>query len=229
MDPETKDQQKKQVDNNNKNANPVKHFYLVLYNASQLACWVLILLKGFYHVFQEKSCAGLHDALVFWLKVAQASALFEVLHAVFGLVRSSVPSTLLQVLGRNIILWVYIDLIMVHEDVKDTVGFPMVMFAWAISDVIRFSYYLALLLNVSSDMLTWCRYTLFIILYPVGVAGELICLVASLQIVTGTPSFILYFKYSSYFLLLLYVPGFGHLYTYMLRQRQKVLGKKKSS
>ncbi|XP_070264165.1 very-long-chain (3R)-3-hydroxyacyl-CoA dehydratase 1 isoform X1 [Myotis yumanensis] len=77
------------------------------------------------------------------------------------------------------------------------------------------------------------RYNFFIILYPVGVAGELLTIYAALPYVkkTGMFSIRLPNKYNIsfdyyYFLLITmasYIPLFPQLYFHMLRQRRKVL------
>ncbi|XP_033064872.1 very-long-chain (3R)-3-hydroxyacyl-CoA dehydratase 1 isoform X2 [Trachypithecus francoisi] len=77
------------------------------------------------------------------------------------------------------------------------------------------------------------RYNFFIILYPVGVAGELLTIYAALPYVkkTGMFSIRLPNKYNVsfdyyYFLLITmasYIPLFPQLYFHMLRQRRKVL------
>ncbi|KAG9476570.1 hypothetical protein GDO78_003226 [Eleutherodactylus coqui] len=77
------------------------------------------------------------------------------------------------------------------------------------------------------------RYNLFIVLYPLGVAGELLTIYAALPYVrkTGMYSLRLPNKYNVsfdyyYFLIAVmcfYVPLFPQLYFHMLRQRRKVL------
>ncbi|KAH0627498.1 hypothetical protein JD844_003266, partial [Phrynosoma platyrhinos] len=77
------------------------------------------------------------------------------------------------------------------------------------------------------------RYNLFIILYPVGVVGELLTIYAALPYVkkSGMFSVRLPNKYNVsfdyyYFLLIImasYIPLFPQLYFHMLRQRRKVL------
>ncbi|NXX26461.1 HACD1 dehydratase, partial [Nicator chloris] len=78
-----------------------------------------------------------------------------------------------------------------------------------------------------------CRYNFFIILYPAGVAGELLTIYAALPYVKKTGMFSLRLpnKYNVsfdyyYFLIIVmfsYVPLFPQLYFHMLRQRRRVL------
>ncbi len=45
----------------------------------------------------------------------------------------------------------------------------MFLYAWSITEMIRYSFYAGGLLHMTPGVLTWLRYTLFIILYPIGV------------------------------------------------------------
>lgn len=220
--------------------NAVKKLYLVTYNSGLVVCWCLVLLKAAVHLSERKTFVGLYSEVEYWLKVSQTLAICEIFHALFGLVRSSALNCAVQITSRISVLWVYLDMIdMKHESTKDTVGFPMLLFAWTITEIIRYSFYAHALLDIVSDGLAWCRYSFFIVLYPLGVAGELIVILASLPMIRDLEIFSFplanaanisfNFEYFTVFFMLGYVPGFGHLYTYMFGQRRKVLGKKQKS
>ena len=158
----------------------------------------------------------------------------------YRLVRSSVVNNLTQIMSRISVLWIYFDMLTAQdESAKGTIGFPMLLFAWTITEIIRYTFYAQSLLDIVSDSLVWCRYSFFIILYPLGVAGELLVILASLPSIRATNLFSyplanranisFSFEYFTYFFMLMYIPGFGHLYTYMLGQRRKILGKKEKS
>lgn len=83
-----------------------KDFYLILYNAFCCAGWGLVLKLALTTVVQGGdlmdalakvySTAGLSDILTY----SQSAALMEILHAAFGLVRSPVMVTAMQVGSR---------------------------------------------------------------------------------------------------------------------------------
>ena len=64
--------------------------------------------------------------------------------------------------------------------VQTSFGLTLVLLAWCLVEIVRYSYYATNLINVNIGILTWLRYTLFIILYPMGVTGEVWCYVDSL-------------------------------------------------
>lgn len=47
------------------------------------------------------------------------------------------------------------------------------IFAWSITEVIRYSFYALKEVGSVPALLTWLRYTTFIVLYPIGVSSEL--------------------------------------------------------
>jgi len=84
-------------------------------------------------------------------------------------------------------------------------------------------------------ILTWLRYTLFIVLYPMGVTGEIGTLHHAATTAAQDDSMsVLHYLQKFYqhagglpILILIYVIGLSGLYTHMLAQRAKILGAKK--
>ncbi len=72
---------------------------------------------------------------------------------------------------------------------------------------------------------TWLRYSTFLVLYPLGVAGEIMCYLAALPALreVAIPGSQLSLGEVISPALWLYRPGFPFLYFYMLGQRAKTL------
>merc|ERR1719369_2058340 len=111
------------------------------------------------------------------LQVFQTAAVPEIFHAAIGLVRSNVIVTLQQVFSRVYVTWAILALC---PPSQISLGFPLLLFAWTITEIIRYSMYAISLYSTPPYFLTWLRYTFFIIAYPTGVSGELICSYAAL-------------------------------------------------
>jgi very-long-chain (3R)-3-hydroxyacyl-CoA dehydratase len=85
-------------------------------------------------------------------------------------------------------------------------------------------------------MLTWLRYSLFAVLYPSGIIGEVGSLLAALPAVKETGIFSVAlpnewnFVWNHHTLLLvalvMYIPGSYVMYNHMLKQRKKYLSPK---
>lgn len=82
---------------------------------------------------------------------------------------------------------------------------------------------------------SYCRYTTFIALYPIGVTGELLCLYWAQSYARSSKiwsiempnplNFTFSYYYFLWIVMLTYIPIFPQLYLHMFALRKKVLGK----
>ena len=77
--------------------------------------------------------------------------------------------TVQQVLGRVYVVWVVLHLL---PPAQLSVGFPLLLLAWTLTEMIRYSLYAVSLVSTPPRLLTWLRYSFFIPAYPTGVTGE---------------------------------------------------------
>ncbi|XP_074884906.1 very-long-chain (3R)-3-hydroxyacyl-CoA dehydratase 2 isoform X3 [Buteo buteo] len=148
----------------------------------------------------------------------------------FGIVPSSVVLTAFQVMSRVFLTWAVTHSV---KEVQTEDSVLLFVVAWTITEIIRYSFYTFSLLNHLPYLIKWARYTLFIILYPMGVSGELLTIYAALPFVrqSGLYSISLPNKYNFSFdyytflilVMISYIPIFPQLYFHMLHQRRKVL------
>ncbi|CAJ0915765.1 unnamed protein product, partial [Ranitomeya imitator] len=207
--------------------------YLVIYNVIMTAVRTY-LAKGSYH--------SLYYSIERPLKFFQTGALLEIIHCALGkslgegrqrpcgIVPSSVVLTAFQVLSRVFLTWAVTHSV---REVQSEDSVLLFVVAWTITEIIRYSFYTFSLLNHLPYIIKWARYTLFIVLYPMGVAGELLTIYAALPSVqqTGLYSISLpnkynfSFHYYTFLILIMasYIPIFPQLYFHMLHQRRKVL------
>ena len=145
--------------------------------------------------------------------------------------RSNPVLTGFQVFSRVFVTWAVVE---AFEEAKAARGLPLLLLAWSVTEVIRYSYYALGLFNSCPTFLTWLRYTLFIVLYPMGVTGELWCSISCLgRIGRERPLSVAMpnrwnVTFDSYvvmvLILLSYIPIFPQLYLHMFAQRRKVIG-----
>lgn len=112
------------------------------------------------------------------LLIVQTAALLEVVHAAVGLVKSNPFLVFLQVLSRITVVWL---VVYPFEASRSSIGLVVCCTAWPIAEIVRYVYYALNILNVMPFFVAWCRYSFFIILYPVGVTGELICIYKAVE------------------------------------------------
>ncbi|KAG5511392.1 hypothetical protein JKF63_07355 [Porcisia hertigi] len=212
----------------------IKDMYLLAYNAGMCVGWGTILVKVMKHLAEGKDASSVYPEIAQLLCVAQTGAIAEIFHAALGLVRSPVGTTFLQVLSRLIVLYGAVR-IGDTEATKSPI-FAQMLIAWCLSEVIRYAFYGANLVKINCAPLTWLRYSAFMILYPVGITGEIGCLYKALPYIQRHKPWTvelpnkLNFTFSWYntvwcILLGVYPYGSYVMYSYMLAQRRKVLAK----
>lgn len=120
------------------------------------------------------------------MRCSQAMQYLEFLHALVGYTKGSPIFPFLQVSGRNFILFAIIDAeSRIHEM---PVVFVLFMI-WSLVEVIRYPYYLISILKKDIPLLTWLRYTIWMVLYPLGFLCEGTVLVRSIPFFEETKRF----------------------------------------
>lgn len=209
--------------------------YLRAYNLIQTIGWSYILYLLFQNDYSSKVEANLWYNVKLPLTIFQNAAILEVIHAMMGLVSSNPALTFVQVASRVIVVCCTLLATPVNYSAS-SIGFPIALLAWSITEIIRYLYYFMNLNQFVPHFLTWLRYSSFIILYPIGITGELICLYAASRYALSAPEAYSYtfpnswnFTFSFYYFLMIvmltYIPGFPQLYLHMFAQRRKILGK----
>ena len=204
-----------------------KTIYLILYNFLQFLGWTLFFTKVAFGVIKSKSIEEIYEETLLILEYCQYGASLEILHSLLRLVKSSFFATAIQILGR-----IAIVAILQYYKSSVSIGYLLLSFAWSLIEIIRYPYYILSLVkgeNKSFDIpyiLIWCRYSFFILLYPIGVSGEMITIWNSRK---DFEKYKLGSKYSVsdlvYPVYILYVPCLIYLYSYLFKQRSKVLNK----
>ncbi|PPJ55015.1 hypothetical protein CBER1_05656 [Cercospora berteroae] len=193
--------------------------YLTVYNTIFSLLWLYVLISTFkalpggrLHVYSVVE----RDA-----RMIQTLSLLDVVHSATGLIPAPLGSTFTQIATRVIQVWlIWAGFSMTTATSK---AFPTLLIAWSIADTIRYAYLALNLHGKAPGWLVWLRYSMFYALYPVGIACEWWLMYRAVR-PAAEVSWIL--KPVFYFLLGLYVPGSYMMFTYMIKQRRKVLGKK---
>lgn len=221
------------TDKGTKELGAISKAYLLFYNILQAVGWSYIFIISCIHFSQNGfTPKGLFLAAELPLKIFQSAAVFEILHSAIGLVPSSTSITAIQVASRVIILWPVTHSV---KEVQDNISILMFLSAWTVAEIVRYSMYACSLLKYRPYLLQWCRYSFFIVLYPIGVTGEILTIYAALPFVKESQMYSLLlpnklnFSFSFYIFLICgiasYVPAFPTVYMHMIKQRKKVLGR----
>lgn len=166
-----------------------KDMYLIVYNLSCCIGWTLILLSAVQTLIRDDSLSladayanttihvsGFAIPLGQLLFVTQSAALLEIAHAAVGLVRSPVMVTAMQVFSRIVALVA----VTFSKNAQNQWGAGVMILSWSVVEIFRYLFYAFALIGGDSTKRTpyplfWLRYSLFAILYPTGITGELTC------------------------------------------------------
>ncbi|RKP06798.1 tyrosine phosphatase-like protein [Thamnocephalis sphaerospora] len=198
--------------------------YLFVYNSLSCIGWLFIggLFSGYVQtVGLVEALHSVHTVLGGWVHLLTMTACLEILHAALGIVRASVATTAVQCIMRLLVVTVVTNGL-AEKSIQHHWSFAIMVFAWTISETLRYGYYL---LNATPAgppiSVIWCRYSFFIVLYPIGAFGE------AMQIYTGLDALRAHYGTLAYLtaigLLLVYPLGLFKMYTHMLQQRKKYL------
>ena len=205
--------------------------YLFLYNFIQFCGWCFFFSKVVYYSINSLPLQEIYLNTHIILECCQYGAFLEIVHSILGIVKSNIFATFIQIIGR-----IAIVLILQFYPSSISNGYFLLSFGWSIIEIVRYSYYILSLFQKDFSnfnipyLLIWCRYSFFVVLYPIGVSGEII------TIWNAKKDFSKYtlwknsnFKitladlvYPAYFL---YIPSLIFLYGYLFKKRKKVLNR----
>lgn len=198
--------------------------YLTLYNVLSAAGWGYVLYLALENLKSGGTPAEAWANLGLPLTVVQSTMALEIFHALLGLVRSPVFVTFMQVTSRLVVVWgatYWLPACQEHWSLY------LIVVSWAIVEIVRYSFYASNLVTGTTPFpLFWLRYSLFMVLYPTGITGEVVQLLVSMPYwQVSAPVW-----YRSLILILaVYVPGSPFMINNMWRNRKSALKKRKAA
>ncbi|KAH9985820.1 tyrosine phosphatase-like protein [Russula compacta] len=164
----------------------------------------------------------------------QSVAVLEILHVLFGFVRSPLGTTTAQVASRLFSVW---GIAARFPSAQCSPFYASMVLSWSLTEVIRYTFYAASLIGWEPAPLVWARYSFFFVLYPTGAGSEALVNLATLpfSIASGGSWFssaLPLAHWDAYTLVravlfILWWPGLYPMYTHMIKQRRKAFGGQK--
>jgi len=194
----------------------MKRNWLIGFNAVTLLAWLVFIAVA----LADGGQLTARGSIV--LLVAQGLAVFEILNAVLGIAGSNWMLTTLQVSSRLLVMGILVLMGRVCPcSGFEGWGYPLIAAAWGITEVVRALHYLAGLFNHEVQIVNWLRYSLFTVLYPLGVTGEFLIMYGFWKWRGGQFDLIAAILA---IIALSYLIFFPKLFGHMLAQRRKKLG-----
>ncbi|EFO24724.2 hypothetical protein LOAG_03759 [Loa loa] len=153
-----------------KKCNHLLTHYLFAYNVSLFILHAYLLFTLLFKFFN----AGNEYCTSFWqnnaniIKIATGLQLIDVAHALVGLTKGNYRVGLLQVCGRLAFIYVIDG----YPDIQSSWTTYVLIIAYFSIEIFRYPYYAASSLKIEISLLTWLRYNMWILLYPVGLLLE---------------------------------------------------------
>ncbi|XP_074650054.1 very-long-chain (3R)-3-hydroxyacyl-CoA dehydratase-like [Tubulanus polymorphus] len=168
--------------------NDIRKGYLFLYNLFQWVgySFVFTSLMIRYHKHGPDSRPEAFEKVGAQLMLCQFLALMEIMHPLLGFVKSKVLTTAVQVLGRNLVLFV---LILNNPDIQKHYAVWWLFSAWSLVEIFRYPFYMLSSIGQEWGLVSWLRYTVWIPLYPMGFMCEGYIILQSLPYFEDTNKF----------------------------------------
>ncbi|GCC21521.1 very-long-chain (3R)-3-hydroxyacyl-CoA dehydratase [Chiloscyllium punctatum] len=162
--------------------------YLFMYNLVQFLgfSWIFVNMTVRLFVFGRDSLFDTFHAVGDVMNVCQLFAILEVINPLLKLVKTELVPAVIQVIGRNMILFVVIGS---QVEMQNKAAVFVVFYLWSIIEMFRYPYYMLSCIDTEWRLLTWIRYTIWIPLYPLGVIAEAVCVIQSLPYFDETGRF----------------------------------------
>ena len=205
--------------------------YLLLYNLIQFFGWCCFFYKVTLGLINSKPLQEIFSNTHIILECCQYGAFLEIIHAIIGIVKTSILPTTLQISVR-------IAIVVLLQFIPGSLsyGYLLIYFAWSSIEMVRYIYYALNLIKKDFNnfnipyLLIWCRYSFFVVLYPIGTAGEMMTIWNSQKhfskyILWKNKDFSISVAELFYPLYILYIPALIFMYGYLFKQRKKVLNR----
>lgn len=214
----------------------IKIAYLSIYNIGQgVAFWVIVM-KLLYRLFIDGQDAfhTAYDDVSDLFLTCQLCAVLEIINPIFKIVNTGVVAPILQVGGRNFILFA---LVMLHKELHSSAVVYFLFMAWALVETIRYPFYVVSLFRKKFYWLSWLRYSCWVVLYPVGLTCEGLIVFKSIPLVAksgilsislpNSMNFAFSFSYFLWIYIILLIFGGSYMMKHLRILRARKLGYRK--
>nr|CDS31666.1 3 hydroxyacyl coenzyme A dehydratase 3 [Hymenolepis microstoma] len=162
--------------------------YLLIFNIFQWAGFIYVfgtLVHGWWiegNDIKSKAFDLVADRLI----ILQLAAFLEIAHVLLKWVKGRVLPTIIQVLGRNLVLFI---VLLPHKELQEYSVVFNLFLAWSAIELVRYPYYALRLFDEEIGLITYLRYTLWIPLYPIGFICEGKLIILSIPILQESRRF----------------------------------------
>jgi len=103
------------------------------------------------------------------VRYCQLLQFLEIIHPILGFTKTGIFMSVVQVSGRATILFA---LIHSEERVQSSSAIFFLFYVWSVAELFRYPYYMIQLSKHKVYIVTWLRYSAWVVLYPLGFISE---------------------------------------------------------
>ncbi|CAF5060359.1 unnamed protein product [Rotaria magnacalcarata] len=139
--------------------------WLLFYNLFQFMAYLWVFTRLIMHFISNGHFNNGYKLVENPIKLCQSLSVLEIVHPLIGFTKGDWFSPLMQFSGRNLILFIVINF---NQQIKLSPFISYLFLVWSCVELYRYPYYGIRLLNKDNRIITWLRYTIWIVLYPLG-------------------------------------------------------------
>nr|XP_056721812.1 very-long-chain (3R)-3-hydroxyacyl-CoA dehydratase 3 [Euleptes europaea] len=166
----------------------LKRGFLFMYNLVQFLgfSWIFVNMTVRLFMLGKDSFFDTFHATSDMMYLCQTLAVMEIVNTLIGLVRAPLVPILLQVFGRNFILFVVLGGV---EEMQSKAVVFFVFYIWSLVEIFRYPFYMLSCIDIEWKILTWIRYSIWIPLYPLGILAEAVTVIQAIPVFSRTGRF----------------------------------------
>ncbi|KAL2093253.1 hypothetical protein ACEWY4_010565 [Coilia grayii] len=163
----------------------LKKGYLFMYNLVQFLgfSWIFVNMTVRLFILGQDSFYDTFHTIADMMYFCQILAVLEVVNPALGIVQTGVVPPLIQVFGRNFVLFIILGVL---EDMHNKPVVFFIFYAWSCIEIFRYPFYMLACIDIKWTLLTWLRYTIWMPLYPLGVIAEAVAVIQSMPVFDET-------------------------------------------
>lgn len=210
-----------------------KTAYLFLYNLFQFVGFIYLFVIFIIHFFKEgpETIKTIYPSLRNTIKFLNLMQILEIINPLVGYTTGSALLPAIQLSGRTFFIFLLIDR---QEEMQAHYATFYLLLVYTLSELLRYPYYMLHIYKVNIRLVTWVRYTAWMLLYPLGFLFEAIIIYRSIPLLEASGKLSISLPNAANFAF--YMPAFLSLYfncgifflfyfmtSHMYRQRSKIL------
>ncbi|XP_012674182.1 very-long-chain (3R)-3-hydroxyacyl-CoA dehydratase [Clupea harengus] len=163
----------------------LKKGYLFMYNLVQFLgfSWIFVNMTVRLFILGQDSFYDTFHTIADMMYFCQILAVLEVVNPALGLVNSGIVPPLIQVFGRNFVLFIILGAL---EDMHNKPVVFFIFYLWSSIEIFRYPFYMLACIDTKWALLTWLRYTIWMPLYPLGVISEAVAVIQAMPVFDET-------------------------------------------